>query len=366
MWHYIQQWYTRYFSDPQAVILALFILAVFAVIAVFGQSLIPVITAVVLAYVLEGLVTRLQALKIPRLIAVVLVTTLFLATCFVAIFGIIPTLTRQLSRFFSELPEMLARGQSYLQLLPERYPTVFSETQVQSIFEEVRNELLSTSQQIVSVSLSKAAGVLTVLVYIVLVPILVFFGLKDKQLILAWFERFLPERRELTKRVWHDVDIRIGSYIRGKIIEILIIWVTCYILFSLFGLNYSMLLSFLVGISVIIPYVGAIVVTIPIAIVAYVQWGIASDFWYVLGFYTFIQILDGNFLVPVLFSEVVNLHPVAIIVSIVFFGGIWGVWGIFFAIPLATLIDTVLSIWPRMEHDHKDATEPDIEEQQLS
>ncbi|MBN1378492.1 MAG: AI-2E family transporter [Gammaproteobacteria bacterium] len=351
MWQYIKQWYTQYFSDPQAIILALVLLAVFAVIVVFGQIMVPVITAVVLAYILEGLVSRLESLKIPRLLAVVLVMLLFLATCFVAVFGIIPMLTRQLTRFFTELPEMLGKGQSYLELLPQRYPAVFSETQIRSFFEGISNELLSTGQQIVSVSLAKAVGVLTVLVYIVLVPILVFFGLKDKYRILAWFERFLPERRELTRRVWRDVDVRIGSYIRGKIIEILIVWLTCYVVFTWCDLNYSMLLSFLVGLSVIIPYVGAIVVTIPIAIIAYIQWGIGPDFWFVVGAYTLIQILDGNALVPVLFSEVVNLHPVAIIVSIVFFGGLWGVWGIFFAIPLATLIDTVIGVWPRRTTD---------------
>jgi putative permease len=347
MWQYIKQWYTRYLSDPQAVILALVLLAVFAIIVVFGQILVPVITAVVLAYILEGLVSRLEAIKVPRLLAVIFVTGLFLATCFVAVFGIIPMLTRQLTRFFAELPEMLGQGQSYLELLPQRYPAVFSETQIKSFFEGIRSELLSTGQQIVSISLAKAAGVLTVLVYIVLVPILVFFALKDKHQILAWFERFLPERRELTRRVWHEVDVRIGSYIRGKIIEILIIWLTCYIVFTWRDLNYSMLLSFLVGLSVIIPYVGAIAVTLPVAIIAYIQWGVGPDFWYVMGAYFLIQILDGNVLVPVLFSEVVNLHPIAIIVAIVFFGGLWGVWGIFFAIPLATLVDTVIHVWPR-------------------
>ena len=360
MWDYIKQWYTRYFSDPQAVILALLLLVVFAVVVVLGRILVPVISAVVLAYILEGPVSRLETLKVPRLLAVTLVTALFLAVCFVAMFGIIPVLTRQLTRFFTELPEMLARGQGYLELLPQKYPAFFSEAQVSSFFESVRNELVSTGQQIVSISLAKAVGVLTVLVYIVLVPILVFFGLKDKHRILGWFERFLPERRELTRRVWRDVDIRIGSYIRGKIIEILIIWLTCYIVFIWRDLNYAMLLSFLVGMSVIVPYVGAIVITLPIAIVAYVQWGVGPDFWYVMGAYTLIQILDGNVLVPVLFSEVVNLHPVAIIVSIVFFGGLWGIWGVFFAIPLATLIDTVIEVWPRRADPITD-TAPDAD-----
>jgi len=65
--------------------------------------------------------------------------------------------------------------------------------------------------------------------------------------------------------------------------------------------------------------------------------------------YAVIQLLDGNVLVPVLFSEVVSLYPVAIIIAVLVFGGIWGFWGVFFAIPLATLVNAVLRAWPREE-----------------
>ena len=67
--------------------------------------------------------------------------------------------------------------------------------------------------------------------------------------------------------------------------------------------------------------------------------------------YGFIQFLDGNLLVPLLFSEVVNLHPVAIIVAVLLFGGIWGFWGVFFAIPLATLVKAVYNAWPQKDLD---------------
>jgi putative permease len=110
-----------------------------------------------------------------------------------------------------------------------------------------------------------------------------------------------------------------------------------------------MLLSLLVGISVIVPYVGATVVTIPVALVAFSQWGVTSEFGYLMLAYAFIQFLDGNLLVPLLFSEVVNLHPVAIIVAVVFFGSLWGIWGVFFAIPLATLIQAIIKAWPSHE-----------------
>jgi putative permease len=77
------------------------------------------------------------------------------------------------------------------------------------------------------------------------------------------------------------------------------------------------------------------------------QWVFGNDFFWLFGAYGVIQFLDGNLLVPVLFSEVVNLHPVFIIVSVLLFGGIWGFWGVFFAIPLATLVKAVFNAWPR-------------------
>jgi len=112
-------------------------------------------------------------------------------------------------------------------------------------------------------------------------------------------------------------------------------------------LNYAALLALLVGLSVIIPYIGATVVTIPVVMIALFQWGIGSEFYTVVVVYMIIQGLDGNVLVPLLFSEAVNLHPVAIVLAVLFFGGIWGMWGVFFAIPLATLVKAVINAWPR-------------------
>ena len=97
----------------------------------------------------------------------------------------------------------------------------------------------------------------------------------------------------------------------------------------------------------LVPYIGAAVATIPVAIVAYFQFGWGWDFGQVILAYAVIQALDGNLLVPLMFSEVVNLHPVAIILAILVFGGIWGFWGIFFAIPLATLVKAVINAWPK-------------------
>jgi len=193
------------------------------------------------------------------------------------------------------------------------------------------------------------------LIFLVLIPVLVFFFLKDKAALLAWVVRYLPRDRALATHVWREVDAQIGNYVRGKVIEILIVWVVTYVTFLLLGMPFAMLLSMLVGVSVIIPYIGAAVVTIPVALVALIHFGgLTAAFWYVIIAYSLIQVLDGNVLVPILFSEVVNLHPVAIITAILIFGGIWGFWGVFFAIPLATLVNAVLRAWPRPQPETDD------------
>ena len=153
---------------------------------------------------------------------------------------------------------------------------------------------------------------------------MIFFFLKDKELIIDWLGRFLPKERRLINEIWIEMDAQIGNYVRGKFNEIIIVGSASYITFVLFGLNYAPLLGLIVGLSVLIPYIGAAVVTLPIAFVAYFQWGLTPDFVWLLVAYGVIQFLDGNVLVPILFSEAVNLHPVAIIVAILVFGGLVG------------------------------------------
>jgi putative permease len=75
-----------------------------------------------------------------------------------------------------------------------------------------------------------------------------------------------------------------------------------------------------------------VVVTVPVTLIALFQWGWGDQFIYLMAVYAIIQALDGNVLVPLLFSEAVSLHPVAIICAVLLFGGLWGFWGIFFAI----------------------------------
>ncbi len=348
MIEFIKSWYRRNFSDPQAVILVIFLVSALAIVLLLGDILAPVLIAVLFAYLLDGVVTVLEKWRIPRTLATSVVVLLFVLLCLFLFLGLVPILSRQVTQLFFEIPTMAARFQEMLLKLPELYPAMITEPQIQEIFAQIRIRITSMGQAIVSFSLTHAVNIFTIAIYVILIPILVFFSLKDKKRIVEWTTQFLPHEseRELSFQVWVEVDQKIANYIRGKFIEIAIVWAVTYVTFALMGLNFSLLLGFLVGISVIIPFVGAIAVTIPVALIAYFQWGLAAQFWYLLLAYQIIQLLDGNVLVPVLFSEVVNLHPVAIIVAVLFFGGLWGVWGVFFAIPLATLVQAVINAWP--------------------
>ena len=347
----LKAWFKRTFSDPQVVTLGLFLLFFFAIVFGLGAFLAPVFTSIVIAYLLEAVVMRLEKIGMPRILAVILVFLLFMAVLFFLLFGLVPMLTSQLSALVQQFPNYISQGQTILEQLPQRYPQLVSEQQIQGVISNVGSELAGLGQQLVSWSLASVASLLGLLIFLVLIPVLVFFFLKDKHGLISWFVSYLPKERHLVSSVWTEVESQIANYVRGKAGEIVIVGAVSYVTFVALGLEYSALLATLVGFSVLIPYIGAAVVTLPIALVAYFQWGWGWDFSQVMIAYAIIQALDGNVLVPLLFSEAVNLHPVAIIVAILIFGGLWGFWGVFFAIPLATLVQAVLKSWPRNSSD---------------
>ncbi len=344
----LTSWFKRTFADPQVVILGIVLGAGFLIVAGLGQVLTPVFASIVIAYLLEAVVIRLQLLGLNRLASVLLVFLLFLASLFFLLFGLVPMLTRQLTQLVQQIPNYITQGQALLLQLPQRYPQMVSEEQVQALISSVGNELALGGQQFLTWSLASVGNVVGLLVLLVLIPVLIFFILKDKQQLIDWFKGYLPVERHLVSSVWADVEAQIANYVRGKAGEIVIVGGVSYVTFVSLGLEYSALLATMVGFSVLVPYIGAAVITLPIAFVAYFQWGWGWSFGQVMIAYAIIQALDGNVLVPLLFSEALDLHPVAIIVAILVFGGLWGFWGIFFAIPLATVVQAVLKAWPRV------------------
>lgn len=443
----VRRWFRRQFSNPQLVVLLLILVACFATILFFGRMLLPLLISLVLAYLLDSVVMFLQRLRAPRLPAVIIVYSGFLAAFVVAVLIMVPLLTdqiRDLAKSVGKLdveelvdrvpdefwqflgepdpddiqpdeaaletpgnggeepdappagsegtdanrpetadggeplkPDEMAAGsgtdaktpvqstdsETSPQSATEENPTVedgadpnstpapsprvLLKRKLKGIPNDIQNWMVSEYDKIATGLLDQIPLLIQLLVYAILIPTLVFFMLKDKRQIQLWFQRFLPPERDLATQVWQDLDRQIGNYIRGKFWEILIIGGASYITFAWFELNFALLLGISVGLSVVVPYIGATVITLPVAIVGYTQFGATSTFAWLMVAYFVIQILDGNVLVPLLFSEVVSLHPIAIIAAILLFGGFWGFLGVFFAIPLATLVQAIIKAWPR-------------------
>ncbi len=339
------RWYRRKFSDPDAAMLLILILLTATVFVFWGGLIMPVLVAAVIAYLLDWPVNRLVNIGVSRTISCSVVMLAFVAVTILMIVGLLPTVSRQSVNLIQETPLIWQNAQDWILRLPDKYPDYVQVYQIQQMMESLNDHLVDLGQQLLSASVSSIGNVAALLVYMILVPLMVFFMLKDKLFFLDGISSLLPKERRLITQVGHEMNTQIANYIRGKVIEILIVGSVSCVVFALMDLRYAILLGVLVGLSVLIPYIGAAVVTIPVAVVALFQWGLTPDFWYLMIAYGIIQALDGNLLVPLLFSEAVSLHPLYIIVAVLFFGGLWGFWGVFFAIPLATLVKALITAW---------------------
>ncbi len=349
MWKVLGSWVNRYFGEEEAVLLALLLAVALVVVATMGEIMAPFVAALIFAFLLQGGVNRLERLKVPRLVAVTLVFLMFIGAFLAILIILLPLIGRQTANLAGEVPAMVKHWQDVLLLLPDQYPHLISEDQLQELLGQASREVAGMAERLVSFSFSTFPSVVAMMVYLVLVPLLVFFMLKDKDELMSLMSGLLPHQRPVMWQIWHEMDIQMANYVRGKTIEILLVGFVSYAVFLVMGLNYAALLALLVGLSVVIPYIGALVVTIPVTVVAYFQWGWGGELFWLMAIYGIIQGIDGNVLVPLLFSEAVNLHPIVIILAVLVFGGLWGFWGVFFAIPLATLVKALYNAWPRTD-----------------
>ncbi|GAA5316292.1 MAG: AI-2E family transporter [Candidatus Pelagadaptatus aseana] len=350
MFKILRNWIDRYLGNEEAVLFAMLLIAAVVIVWSLGSVLTPVFAGIVIAFLLQGLVDRLKDWGMPHWASVTVTTLLLVLVLVITLLFVLPVIWQQSTKLIGEVPAILAEGQEQLMLLPQKYPQLISEVQINQMIELAGHEIGQLGQSLVSMSVASLPMLATLLIYLILVPILVFFFLKDKDQILGWLGNMLPAERPMMRQVWHEMNAQVANYVRGKVIEILVVGVVSCIAFALLGLKYALLMGLLVGLSVVIPYIGAALVTIPVMVVGFWQWGMGNEFYWLFVVYTVIQALDGNVLVPLLFSEAVNLHPVAIILAVLVFGGLWGFWGVFFAIPLATLFKAIASAWPVAMH----------------
>tara|TARA_B100000513_G_C11879786_1_gene178860 strand:+ start:55 stop:1119 length:1065 start_codon:yes stop_codon:yes gene_type:complete len=346
MFDQINKLFNKLFSNEESLIFSLLILAFLLVLYFFGGLLTPFIISLIFAYLLIGLTKNLIKYGLTELVSLIISYVIFLLSGIGFLVWLIPLIFQQTQAFFIEVPVWLNNFRSFIENLVQSNQELVSSDQISSFFTEFIGRLSSISQGVLDASISGIQDTLVFSIYLIMIPVLVFFFLFDKERIVRGFLMLLPKKRAMLSEVWIEMDDQLSNYVWGKGVEILIVGFVAAVIFGTMGLNYTALLSIIVGVSVLIPYVGAFLATIPVVVVAFLQFGIGFDLYMIVGLYLLLQALDGYLLVPILFSDAVKLHPVVIMLAVFVFGGIFGFWGAFFSIPLATFIKAVWNSWP--------------------
>jgi putative permease len=342
----INNLFKKIFSNEETLVFAFLLIVAFLILFFLGGILTPFLISIIFAYLLVGMQTRLSSIGISNFLSLVITYCFFLLIGITLMVWLGPLVYQQLQSLILEIPKWVNAFMLFVQEIPSKYPEMISSEQITSFAQSLSGQITSISQDFLKVSITGIQNTLTIAINLALLPVLVYFLLFDRQLIIDSFLSILPKERAILNKVWIEMDEQLSNYARGKAIEILIVGMAAALIFMFFGLQYVALLSVLVGFSVLIPYIGAFLVTIPVAAVGLLQFGLTFDFWLLMSLYLILQILDGNILVPLLFSDAVKLHPIIIILAVFVFGGLFGFWGVFFAIPIATFIKAIWNSWP--------------------
>ncbi len=379
MFTLFKNWYRRHFSQPGTIEFALVLIAIFIIIYYFMWLVGPLVVAVCLAYVLDwGVCGLINKFKMSRHCASLAVMGAFVAAAVLALVLVVPQIIRQGAQFYdalvslssdviseqttvdtehgtvmiSDVDSIVARQlHNVIDELPDPIPSMISREDITKALRSMRTAVtVYTANLMRNQLMPSVVNVFTYLMYLVIVPIFAFLLLYNKEIMQQRARIYLlPNNQNLIRQFWPRLSLQIEGYIRGKILHIIIIAIVNTLAFRFFGLNYAVLLGVGVGLSVVIPYVGAVLIGIPVILISVIQFGLSYDLLWLLLTYLIIQLADSNLLTPMLFSKALNLDAFSILAAILIFGGLWGFWGVFFAIPLATFIKTLLLGWPTLD-----------------
>jgi predicted PurR-regulated permease PerM len=359
--------------------------------------LLPVAVAGVLGYLLEPVVTWLTKRRLPRLLATIIVFAIFILGGVLVIVGVIPTIYTESVKFSTALPGYMERGwnsvdgflQKNLEKLPQIGPKLaptptptpypkppgFPQDDVpKSSFDAYRDnpyvqqslqylkdqlpELSKRTWNVVTSSITGVFGVFGVLIGLLIVPIYLFFFLKESPRIAASWSNYLPLRRSEFKDELVIVLTEINGYLinffRGQLVVALINGALVAIGLSILGLQFGVIFGLLMAFFGIVPYVGYIVCWVPAVLIAFVQFNDwAHPLWVTVIFFLFVAQIDGLFTTPRIVGNSVGLHPMTVIVSVFLWTIVLGgPLGAVLAIPLTATLKVLMQryVWDRQRN----------------
>lgn len=316
-------------------VLLIFFPYVKSIVTFTGSVLLPFLIASFIAYILHPLVEWIHKQHIHKGIAIFLIYILFLSSTSYGIYLLYPRVFAQLNELSEQLP-------SYVQMYEQFMMHVdHSASSFPKPFHTAIDQLIMNIETNVEQAIHKAIVGLTkifdFMYVLMLIPVLVFYYLKDFTAIKTYMRSKVPHHfRKTVKGLVDSVDDRLGKYIRGQVLVSLFVTITSFIAYKWIGIDFALLLAIGMGIANVIPYFGPIIGAIPAVLITIT----ASTHlvWIVIGSIVLIQIIESNILSPFILGKSVQIHPIAILFVLVVGGKLFGIIGMMLAVPILTII----------------------------
>ncbi|MHA6252160.1 AI-2E family transporter [Oceanobacillus sp. CAU 1775] len=295
----------------------------------------PFLIAGFLAYLLYPLISFLNKHQIHKGLAVLLIYTVFFGGIGFLFYRVYPLIIQQLNDLTQNFPEFIKMYDDFIYSIYD-YTAFLPETvheKVDGLFTNIEAIL----DQLLTKLMNGFMHIFDMIIIITVIPVLVFYFIKDQQLLKGFFMKIIPTKnRQYFKKVAEGIDKNLGGYIRGQLIVCSFVALTTFLIFKWLDVPYALLLAILFGITNLIPYFGPIIGAIPAVILAYTV--SASLALYVIIAVVVIQIIEGNLLSPYIVGKSINIHPVAIIFVLLLGGELFGVIGMLLAVPVLTIL----------------------------
>ena len=320
-----------------------------ALLYVLSPILAPFLAGAIFAYVLNPLVGRLTGRYLPRVVAVVLVMVLALALVVALALVIIPLFVKELRMLAERLPAFLTWvNQEAAPWLKTRFAIDF-QLDIATV-KQLAGSILANNQDLVAGLLGslKIGGLALIafFVNVLLVPVVLFFLLRDWDSMLASIDRLIPRHLHArARKIFGEIDAVLAEFLRGQMIVMLVMSVYYSAALSAAGLEFALPVGVITGLLVIVPYIGAFTGILLGTVAAVLQFDSLGGVAWVWVAFGVGQLLEGMAVTPLLVGKRIGLHPVAVIFALLAFGQIFGFFGVLLALPAsAALLVTLLHL----------------------
>ena len=303
-----------------------------------GDVILPFVLGGAIAYCLDPIADRLERLGLSRVAAVAVITLVATLTFILLFLLVIPALFQQTAQLIETAPDVFNRLQK---ALTTRFPELMDETStIRQQLIAIGETIQSKGGELVNGVLSSALGLINMLIFLVVVPVVAFYLLLDWDNMTAKIDEMLPrDHLPVVRRLASQVDKTLASFIRGQGTVCLILGTYYAISLMLAGLNFGLVVGFIAGLVSFIPYIGALVGgVLAIGLALFQFWGDWVSIGIIGGIFMVGQFLEGNILTPKLVGNSVGLHPVWLLFALSVFGSLFGFVGMLVAVPVAAMI----------------------------